>query len=319
MKRFTLFTLILMSSTACAKGRLQDFCDRFPEICCPPSPVPTPTPTPSPSPSPVPTPTPTPSPTPSPETEPPPCPTIVSFNGTIPGTATKTEVVDAAVLFLIFKHPELFTERDGQVFLRDYPTDPLNPRGEQLYTNFYNLLRDALPRFGACAYFGVHDIKDEIQVLNANRDSEGYHLIFTGNGRVRKASDSFKGTADVTLIGPLCRLPPDSTRLRAKLSDRQLASRFLDATFEYFYPGIDDQPLGLCGRRWCDLGVDGGEDGRNCATTLIGVPQWSSTGSLLLRPGFNGNPYFAKVESGSGTARVCSETLPTSCGELVIQ
>jgi hypothetical protein len=41
-------------------------------------------------------------------------------------------------------------------------------------------------------------------------------------------------------------------------------------------------------------------------------------GDLVLEPGFQGNPYFARVQSGSGRARVCSERLPKACGEIVV-
>jgi hypothetical protein len=100
---------------------------------------------------------------------------------------------------------------------------------------------------------------------------------------------------------------------------RQAASRFLDASPKYWYVDIDSKPVGPCGRRQCDLGVDGGEDGRLCTDILVGTPQWSTVaGDLVLEPGFQGNPYFARVQSGSGRARVCSERLPRACGEIVV-
>lgn len=276
-----------------------------------------PTPTPAPTVPPTPVPTPTPSPTP-----PPPLPAACVTPSWGPGlgrvAATRAEAVDAAVGVVRADWPELFVDD----LIADWAT-----QGSANAALFYRLVVAELVSKGYCAWaMGSH----ELQIVNEAGRGEGYHIINHARGKVWDAANAYAGDtvilaatpAPTPAPAPVCRLAPDPQRLRAKARIRIDASRYADVTFEYYY-GVkeDGTPAGLCGRRWCDLGVDGGEDGAACAEPLIGTPQWEvirgTNRNLEIWPGFKGNPYFCKVE-GRGLLRVCSEKVPASCVDLEV-
>jgi hypothetical protein len=102
---------------------------------------------------------------------------------------------------------------------------------------------------------------------------------------------------------------------------------WLDVTYEYYYgvnpdgsnagPCVD--PITGSHRRWCDLGVDGGDFGVICQNELVGNPKFSSLSpNLILVPGFRNNFNLAQV-FGLGTASACSSKVNTICVETVVQ
>lgn len=312
--------LILLATLGCGRITIGDVCRLFPDRCTPPTTTTTTMPRP-----PVTTP-PQPSACSAPQDG-----VTVKWVGPGPVLSTRGEVVARVLSHLTGCQPG-----------SDCPhgEGPGHDENQRWMARVIACLRDSScvskatageVGAGLCAGQHSNGHTDEISVLG--RVWEQYKVGNVGGGTVVWPAPWGSGDRPSWVPMPLsqppspppasCSLDPGH-EIRVKVDVRRggAGAVWLDVTYEYFHgEGPGREPLGPCGRRWCDLGVDGGPEGVPCQNELAGDPVFIPlSDGLTLIPRFrDNNPNIAQVQGSlPGRAKACSSRQPDVCKEVDI-